>query len=215
MKIHGYFRSSAAYRVRIALNLKNLECDTAMVNLQTGDQSSSAYRAINPQGRVPALEVGDQTLVQSLAIIEYLDETYPAPALLPSEPLARARVRGLANIIACDIHPLNNLAVLNYLKDDLSVDAEGRTLWYRHWVKQGFDGMEPLLANSSDTGKFCHGDTPGLADICLVPQVFNAQRFNCDLSPYPTIGRIYDACTDLEVFDKAQPSNQPEAAQFA
>jgi len=214
MKIHGYFRSSAAYRVRIALNLKDLECDTTLVNLQAGDQSSSAYRAINPQGRVPALEVGDQTLVQSLAIIEYLDETFPAPPLLPSEPLAKARVRGLANIIACDIHPLNNLAVLNYLKDDLSIDEESRTLWYQHWVRQGFDGMEPLLAQSSETGKFCHGDTPGLADICLVPQVFNAQRFNCDLSPYPTIGRIYEACTGLVAFDKAQPSNQPEAGQF-
>ena len=215
MKIHGYFRSSAAYRVRIALNLKSLECETALVNLQAGDQSSSAYRAINPQGRVPALEVDDQVLVQSLAILEYLDETFPAQPLLPTEPLAKARVRGLANIIACDIHPLNNLAVLNYLKDDLSVDEESRTLWYQHWVRQGFEGMEPLLAQSSETGKFCHGDTPGLADVCLVPQVFNAQRFNCDLSPYPTIGRIYEACTALEAFDKAQPSNQPEAAQFA
>lgn len=215
MKVHGYFRSSAAYRLRIAVNLKNLECDTAMVNLQAGDQSSAAYRAINPQGRVPALEVEDHVLVQSLAIIEYLDETFPNPPLLPSESLARARVRGIANIIACDIHPLNNLAVLNYLKDVLSVDEENRTLWYQHWVRQGFDGIEPLLADSSETGKFCHGDSPGLADICLVPQVFNAQRFDCDLSPYPTIGRIYEACINLAAFEKAQPSNQPEAAQLA
>ncbi|MDA1324223.1 MAG: maleylacetoacetate isomerase [Proteobacteria bacterium] len=214
MKIHGYFRSSAAYRVRIALNLKNIECDTVLVNLQAGDQSSPAYRAINPQGRVPALETDDHILVQSLAIIEYLDETSPSPPLLPSDPLARARVRGIANIIACDIHPLNNLAVLNYLRDDLSVDEENRTRWYQQWVRQGFDGVEPLLANSSDTGKFCHGDSPGLADICLVPQVFNAQRFNCDLSPYPTIARIFDACASLDAFDKAQPSNQPEAAQL-
>jgi maleylpyruvate isomerase len=215
MKIHGYFRSSAAYRVRIALNLKNIACETEMVNLQAGDQSSSAFRAINPQGRVPALEVGGDILVQSLAIIEYLDETNPAPPLLPSEPLAKARVRGIANIIACDIHPLDNLAVLNYLKDELSVDEDSRTKWYQHWVYQGFDGLEPLLANSSATGKFCHEDTPGLADICLVPQVFNARRFNCDLSPYPTIGRIYDSCAELDAFDRAQPSKQPEASQFS
>ncbi len=215
MKIHGYFRSSAAYRVRIALNLKNLDCDTALVNLQAGDQSSPAYRAINPQGRVPALEIDDHVLVQSLAIIEYLDETFPSPSLVPSEPLARARVRGIANIIACDIHPLNNLAVLNYLKDELSADEDKRTRWYQHWVRLGFDGVEPLLADSSSTGKFCHGDAPGLADICLVPQVFNAQRFDCDLSHYPTIGRIYDSCMNVDAFDKAQPSNQPEAAQFA
>ena len=215
MKIHGYFRSSAAYRVRIALNLKNIACDTALVNLQAGDQSSPAYRAINPQGRVPALETEDHILVQSLAIIEYLDETFPGPSLVPSEPLARARVRGISNIIACDIHPLNNLAVLNYLKDELAIDEDKRTRWYQYWVEQGFDGVEPLLANSSDTGNFCHGDSPGLADICLVPQVFNAQRFDCDLSPYPTIGRIYDSCMALDAFDKAQPSNQPEAAQFA
>jgi maleylacetoacetate isomerase len=215
MKIHGYFRSSAAYRVRIALNLKGIVCDTALVNLQAGDQSSSDYRAINPQGRVPALEIDDHILVQSLAIIEYLDETFPNPPLVPSDPLARARVRGLANIIACDIHPLNNLAVLNYLRDELSVDEEKRTRWYRHWVAQGFDGVEPLLANSSETGSFCHGNSPGLADICLIPQVFNAQRFDCDLSPYPTIGRIYDACMNLDAFEKAQPSNQPEAKQFA
>jgi len=215
MKIHGYFRSSAAYRVRIALNLKNITCDTALVNLQAGDQSSPAYRAINPQGRVPALETEDHILVQSLAIIEYLDETFPGPSLVPSEPLARARVRGISHIIACDIHPLNNLAVLNYLKDELAIDEDKRTRWYQYWVEQGFDGVEPLLANSSDTGNFCHGNSPGLADICLVPQVFNAQHFDCDLSPYPTIGRIYDSCMALDAFDKAQPSNQPEAAQFA
>lgn len=215
MKIHGYFRSSAAYRVRIALNLKSLECDTAMVNLQAGDQSSSAFKTINPQGRVPALEVDGQILVQSLAIIEYLDETCPTPPLLPSDPLGRARVRGIANIISCDIHPLNNLAVLNYLKDDLSVAEEDRVKWYQHWIRQGFDGVEPLLAGSSDTGTFCHGNMPGLADICLVPQVFNARRFDCDLSPYPTIERIYDACAELAAFDQAQPSKQPEAAQFS
>lgn len=214
MKLHGYFRSSAAFRVRIALNLKNLTADTALVNLQAGDQSSPAFRAINPQGRVPALEVEDHILVQSMAIIEYFEETVPQPAFLPQDHLGRARVRAIANIIACDIHPLNNLAVLNYLRDSLDADEEQRTAWYRHWVVQGFDGVEPLLANSDDTGCFCHGDTPGLADICLVPQVFNAQRFDCDLTPYPTISRIFDECMTVEAFDLAQPSKQPEAADI-
>jgi maleylacetoacetate isomerase len=215
MKLYGYFRSSAAFRVRIALNLKNLDRETALVNLQAGDQMSPRYRAINPQGRVPALEVEDTVLLQSLAIIEYLEEAFPQPPFLPADRLGRARVRGLANIIACDIHPLNNLAVLLFLKDRLDIDEERRTLWYRHWVAQGFDGIEPLLRDSEATGRFCHGDVPGLADICLVPQVFNAQRFGCDLSPYPTIGRIVDECMALEAFDLAQPAKQPEAAELA
>jgi maleylacetoacetate isomerase len=214
MKLHGYFRSSAAFRVRIALNLKKVTTDTALVNLQAGDQSSPAFKAINPQGRVPALEVDNQILVQSLAIIEYLEETTPQPPLLPQDHLGRARVRAIANIISCDIHPLNNLAVLNYLKDELGIDEERRTNWYRHWVAEGFAGVEPLLANSSETGRFCHGDMPGLADICLVPQVFNAQRFDCDLTPYPTIQRIFDECMAVEAFDLAQPSKQPEAANI-
>ena len=214
MKLYGYFRSSAAFRVRIALNLKKLDRETALINLQAGDQSSPGYRAVNPQGRVPALEVDDTVLLQSLAIIEYLEEVFPDPPLLPPDPMGRARVRGIANIISCDIHPLNNLAVLNYLRDRLAADEAHRTEWYRHWVAQGFGGIEPLLRDSDATGRFCHGDRPGLADICLVPQVFNAQRFDCDLSPYPTIGRIFDACMTLEVFDLAQPSKQPEAAEL-
>lgn len=215
MKLHGYFRSSAAFRVRIALNLKSLAADSALVNLQAGDQSSSAFRKINPQGRVPALEINDHILVQSLAIIEYLEETVPQPAFLPQDHLGRARVRAIANIISCDIHPLNNLAVLNYLRDELDADEAQRTAWYRHWVTQGFDGIEPLLAGNDDTGRFCHGDTPGLADICLVPQVFNAQRFDCDLAPYPTINRIFDECMAVDAFDLAQPSKQPEAATIS
>ena len=214
MKLHGYFRSSAAFRVRIALNLKNLTVDTSLVNLQAGDQSSAAFRMINPQGRVPALEVEDQVLIQSLAIMEYLEETVPEPALLPQDHLGRARVRAIANIISCDIHPLNNLAVLNYLKDELDADEDSRTQWYRHWVAEGFAGVEPLLASSVETGEFCHGDVPGLADICLVPQVFNAQRFDCDLSLYPTISRIFDACMAVDAFDQAQPAKQPEAADI-
>lgn len=214
MKLHGYFRSSAAFRVRIALNLKNMTVDTALVNLQAGDQSSAAFRAVNPQGRVPALEVDDHVLVQSMAIIEYLEETVPDPALLPQDPLGRARVRAISNIISCDIHPLNNLAVLNYLKDRLDADEDRRTEWYRHWVAEGFAGVEPLLAGSAETGRFCHGDRPGLADICLVPQVFNAQRFDCDLTTYPTIMRIFDDCMAVDAFDQAQPAKQPEAAEI-
>ncbi len=214
MKLYGYFRSSAAFRVRIALNLKGLAPDTAMINLQAGDQSSADYRRVNPQGRVPALEDGGAIMVQSMAIMEYLDEKYPAPPLLPDDSEGRARVRGIANIVACDIHPLNNLAVLNYLKDELGADQDAVVGWYRHWVKEGFDGIEPLLAGSKETGTFCHGDAPGLADICLVPQVFNARRFDCDLSAYPTILRINDACLALDAFDRAQPGNQPEAAEL-
>jgi maleylacetoacetate isomerase len=215
MKLYGYFRSSAAFRVRIALYLKGLAPDTELVNLQAGDQSSAAYRTINPQGRVPSLEDDGAVLVQSMAIMEYLDEIYPDPPLLPVAAKGRARVRGIANIIACDIHPLNNLAILNYIKAEFGADTDAVNGWYRHWVKQGFDGVEPLLAESPETGTFCHGDAPGLADICLVPQVFNAQRFDCDLSGYPTILRINDACLKLDAVDQALPGNQPEAAGIA
>lgn len=214
MKLYGYFRSSAAFRVRIALNLKGLSCDTELVNLQAGDQFSAAYKSVNPQGRVPALEDDGALLVQSMAIMEYLEDTHPEPPLLPPDAKGKARVRGLANIIACDIHPLNNLAVLNYLKTELGADTDGVNAWYRHWVKEGFDGMEAMLTDSPDTGRFCHGDKPGLADVCLVPQVFNARRFDCDLTPYPTILRINDACLEMDAFDRALPGNQPEAADL-
>ena len=215
MKLYGYFRSSAAFRVRIALYLKGLAPDTELVNLQAGDQSSAAYRTINPQGRVPSLEDDGAVLVQSMAIMEYLDEIYPDPPLLPVAAKGRARVRGIANIIACDIHPLNNLAILNYIKAEFGADTDAVNGWYRHWVKQGFDGIESILAGSPETGTFCHGDVLGLADICLVPQVFNAQRFDCDLSGYPTILRINDACLKLDAVDQALPGNQPEAAGIA
>lgn len=215
MKLYGYFRSSAAFRVRIALNLKGLAYDTELVNLSTGQHLSEEFRRVNPQGRVPALVINDTVLLQSPAIMEYLEETHPNPAFLPAGAEARARVRALANIIACDIHPLNNLAVLNYLSGPLSASDEQKTTWYRHWVVEGFNAVEPLLAGSAETGLFCHGNTPGLADICLVPQVFNAQRFNCDLSPYPTIERVFAACMEHEAFDAAQPAKQPEAADIA
>ncbi|MBK18117.1 MAG: maleylacetoacetate isomerase [Rhodospirillaceae bacterium] len=215
MKLYGYFRSSAAFRVRIALNLKGLDYETALINLTTAEHLTDDYRRVNPQGRVPALVHNDTVLTQSLAIMEFLEETHPEPAFLPESATARARVRALANIIACDIHPLNNLAVLNYLSGPLSASDEQKTTWYRHWVSEGFNAVEPLLAQDSATGDFSHGDAPGLADICLVPQVFNAQRFDCDISPYPTIDRIFNNCMALDAFDAAQPSKQPEAADIA
>jgi maleylpyruvate isomerase len=215
MKIYGYFRSSAAFRLRIAMNLKGLSYDHNLINLQAGDHLSDSFRLINPQGRVPALDIEGDILTQSLAIIEYLEEVYPAPALLPQDALEKAKVRGVAGLIACDIHPLNNLAVLNYLRDQLEADEEARIAWYRHWVKEGFDGLEQILSSNVETGKFCFGDSPTVADICLVPQVVNAQRFNCDLDCYPTIRHIFEECIGLKEFSDAHPSNQPEAAQLA
>lgn len=213
MKVYGYFRSSAAFRLRIALNLKGIATETELVNLQAGDQFSAAYRTVNPQGRVPALALDDgAVLIQSMAIMEYLEETHPEPPLLPKDPKGRARVRGLANVIACDIHPLNNLAVLNYLTGEMKVSEDDKLRWYRHWVAQGLAAFEELLSDGSGTGTYCHGNTPGLADICLVPQVFNAQRFNCDLGGYKTLMRVFEACMKLEAFDDAQPGKQPEAA---
>ncbi len=213
MKLYDYFRSSAAYRVRIALNLKGVEYQQVPVSLVKGEQSAAPYLGINPQGLVPALELDDGTLLsQSLAICEYLDEAHPTPALLPAGALSRARVRALAQAIACDIHPLNNLRVLNYLTDTLQVDKEARLAWYRHWIEQGLRGFEALLRDSPDTGEFCHGNDPTLADVCLVPQVFNARRFECDLASYPTVVRIGEACEAIPAFAAAAPARQPDAA---
>jgi maleylpyruvate isomerase len=213
MQLYGFFRSSAAFRVRIALNLKSVAYDTIPVNLRSGDQLADDYRAINPQGRVPSLIDGDDVLIQSMAIIEYLDETHPEPPFLPADAIGRARVRGLANIIACDIHPLNNSGVLDYMKNEMQLDADNLQRWYRNWVARGFDALEALLAGNAASGRFCHGDTPGLADICLVPQVFNARRFDCDLAPYPTLMGRFEACMKIEAFEAAQPANQPDAAE--
>ncbi len=215
MKIFGYFRSSAAFRLRIAMNFKGLSYDYNLVNLQSGDHLSDDFKRINPQGRVPAIDIEGNILTQSLAIIEYLDEVYPAPPLLPSDPLGKAKVRGIAGLIACDIHPLNNLAVLNYLRDQLTAEEEARLAWYRHWVKEGFDGLELILGANVETGQFCFGDTPTVADICLVPQVVNAKRFNCNLASYPEILRIFEECMSLSQFADADPMNQPEAAELA
>jgi len=213
MQLYSYFRSSAAYRVRIALNLKGLSYEYLGVHLlkNGGEQLSDSYRALNPTALVPTLVDGEVSLGQSMAIIEYLDETHPTPALLPADPVGRARVRAIAQTIACDTHPLNNLRVLKYLKRELNIDDEARDTWYRHWVDQGLGAVEAMLANSPATGTYCHGDAPGLADLCLVPQVYNARRLKCDLSAMPNIVRIDAACRELQAFDLAAPDKQPDS----
>ncbi|WP_042696204.1 maleylacetoacetate isomerase [Azospirillum sp. B506] len=218
MKLHTYFRSSAAYRVRIALNLKGLAPDQAFVHLRKGEQARPPYSDLNPEHLVPALEVdgpedgpdGHHVLTQSVAIIEYLDETHPTPALLPADALGRARVRALALAVACDVHPLNNLRVLNHLKT-MGHGQEEVDGWYRHWIAVGLTALEARLAGDPRTGRFCHGDEPGLADILLVPQMLNARRFGCPLEAYPTLRRIDEACCALPAFAAAFPDLQPDA----
>lgn len=214
MRHYGFFRSSASYRLRIGLNLKGLACDYIPIHLSKngGEQFTATFGKLNPQNLVPVLDDDGHILTQSMAILEYLDETRPAPPIMPRDPVGRARVRALAQIVACDVHPINNLRVLNYLKGKLGASEEAANEWYRHWVALGLASFEALIAEHSDTGLFCHGDTPTLADICLVPQVFNAQRFKCPLDGYPTIMRIHEACQKLDAFDRARPENQPDAA---
>ncbi|HWW04003.1 maleylacetoacetate isomerase [Collimonas sp.] len=218
MKLYSYFRSSAAYRVRIALNLKGMSYDIVPVHLlkHGGEQLSQMYRSLNSDGLVPTLvdedAVGGQAvLTQSLAILEYLEEIQPAPALLPSAALDRAFVRSIGLSIACDIHPVNNLRVLRYLVHELKVDESAKNAWYRHWCESGLAALEITLARDNRSGKFCFGDTPTLADCCLVPQIFNAQRLKCDLSAMPTLMRIYQNCQELDAFINAAPQNQPDA----
>lgn len=213
MKLYNYFRSSASYRVRIALNLKGLGYDYLPVHLRRngGEQLAPAFRARNPHALVPVLETGSHQLTQSLAIIEYLDETHPDPPLLPGAALDRARVRALALDVACEIHPLNNLRVLAYLERELGTSGEAKAAWYRHWVALGLGALETQLAGNSQTGQFCHGDRPTLADCCLVPQLYNARRFNCDLTSYPTLRAIELNCNALPAFRDAAPENQPDA----
>jgi maleylacetoacetate isomerase len=210
MKLFGFFRSSAAFRVRIALNLKGLPWEDGFIHLRRGDQRRPDYLAVNPQGLVPALETEGHTLIQSMAIIEYLDETHPEPPLLPRDPVARARVRALAEIVACDIHPIDNLRVLRYLSRPLGHDQTAIETWFNHWIATGFEALERLLAGDARTGSFCNGDAPGLADIALVPQVVNSERYRLDLSAYPTIVRIYENCMQLDAFAAAHPNNQPD-----
>ena len=212
MKLYDYFRSSAAYRVRIALNLKDLSPERTFVHLRKNAQRSDEYLDINPQGLIPALVAdGGEVLTQSLAIIEYLNEMHPAPPLLPATPIERARVRGIALEIACDIHPLNNLRVLLYLKNTLGLSDEQKDGWYRYWVDIGLEAIETRLARDPATGRFCHGDAPTLADICLVPQLANARRMNVDVTPYPTLTRIEATCNALPAFADAAPAKQPDA----
>jgi len=211
MRLYGYWRSSAAYRVRIALALKGLSFEHVGVHLGKGEQHRPEFAAVNPQHLVPALEDGDHLLFQSLAIIEYLEEMHPEPRLLPTDAAGRSRVRSLAQIVACEIHPLNNLRVLNYLTGPLGISEEQKLTWYRHWVETGFAAFEERLTRESGTGRFCHGDTPGVADIALAPQIANARRFKVDLTPFPLIRRIADECMKLDAFQKAAPKNQPDA----
>ncbi|WP_266157781.1 maleylacetoacetate isomerase [Dyella silvatica] len=213
LALYSYWRSSAAYRVRIALNLKGLAYETRPVHLlrDGGEQHAAAYQAVNPLELIPSLTDAGQTITQSMAIMEYLDETRPTPALLPTDAVGRARVRGLALILACDVHPLGNLRVLQYLESQLGADEAARGEWSRHWIAVGFHALEAGLAGSAATGRFCHGDTPGLADACLVPQFYNALRWKLPLDAYPTIRRIYEACQPLEAFQHAAPEMQPDA----
>ncbi len=210
MRLHDYFRSSAAYRVRIALNLKGLGAERHFVHLRRGEQRDPAYLEVNPQGLVPALEDGGARVTQSLAIIEYLDETHPEPPLLPQGAADRAWVRSVALAIACDIHPLNNLRVLKHLEKAFGAGKEAQDAWYRHWIAEGFDALERQLAPRASSD-FCLGSAPTLADVCLVPQVANARRFKIALDPWPRIRAVEGACLALPAFAAAAPERQPDA----
>lgn len=212
MKLYHYFRSSASYRVRIALALKGLACELVPVHLLRNEQLQEPYASMAPSHLVPLLVDGDTHLAQSMAIVEYLDETHPEPSLLPGDAAARARIRGLAQDIACEIHPLNNLRVLRYLVHEMTLDEDAKNRWYRHWVETGLEVVERQLAGHPMTGRFCHGDTPTLADCVLVPQIHNAQRLACRLDHVPTVMRVFDACMALPAFATTQPSAYPEAA---
>ncbi|GGA51140.1 maleylacetoacetate isomerase [Dyella nitratireducens] len=211
--LYSYWRSSAAFRVRIALNLKGLHYETRAVHLvrDGGEQHSPEYVALNPQQLVPVLVDGDKVMTQSMAIAEYLDETHPHPPLLPADAAGKARVRAMAQIVGCDIHPIGNLRVLQQIGSQFGADDEQKSIWMRHWIAAGFQALETVLANSKETGRYCHGDTPGLADLCLVPQVYNARRWKTPLEDYPTILRIDAACMELDAFKTAMPEQQPDA----
>jgi maleylacetoacetate isomerase len=212
MKLYSFWRSSAAFRARIALNLKGLAYETVSKKLGAGEQRAADYLALNPQGLVPALEDGGQLYAQSLALIEYLDETHPDPPLLPADPAGRAHVRSMALAIACDIHPLNNLRVLNYLKGPLAQPEAAVNAWYRHWVTEGFRGLETLAKRHTGDGAHLYGTRVTLADVCLVPQLYNARRFDTDLSSFPTLVAIGAALDALPAFAAARPEAQPDAA---
>ena len=210
MKLHNYFRSSASFRVRIALELKALPYEYVAVHLAKGEHKKAPFAELSPDGLVPLLEVDGEKLSQSMAIIEYLDEMHPAPALLPADAAGRAKVRALAQSIACEVHPLNNLRVLKYLVHELKIDEEAKNAWYRHWCRHGLEAFEHQLCQLP-ASNYCYGDTPTLADCCLVPQVFNAQRFNVTLEGLPRTQAAFDACMALAAFQKAQPSACPDS----
>ncbi len=211
MKLYGYWRSSASYRLRIALNLKGIKREEVEINLLDGEHRGPEYLAVNPQGLVPAIEEGGRIFGQSLAILEYLEETHPDPPLLPSEPVERARVRQLALLIACEIHPLQNSGVRQHLRKAHDFDSNAEDAWVKHWILNGLAALEALVAGHPETGAFCHGDTPTLADICLVPQLYNARRGGCDLAPYPSLVRIDEKCLGLDAFARAAPEQQAHA----
>jgi maleylpyruvate isomerase len=211
VRLYTYYRGSSPFRVRIALGLKGLDYEQRFVHLGRGEHRRPEFGAVNPQGLLPVLEDEGHRLQQSLAIIEYLEEKYPAPPLLPKDRAGRARVRSLALLIACEIHPLNNPRVLNYLTRTLGHTEAEKNAWYAHWIDDGLAKFEACLTQTPGTGRFCHGDTPTMADCCLVPQIFNAQRYGCDTSHAPAAMRIFDRCMQLEAFERAQPSRQPDA----
>lgn len=212
--LYSYFRSSASYRVRIALNFKSQAYDTIAVHLvnQGGEQFLPAFAELNGQSLVPVMAHEGHHLTQSLALIEYLDECFPEPSLLPGDAAQRARIRAVSLAVACEIHPLNNLRVLRYLKHELGVEEDKKNAWIQHWITLGFAALEKQLAADTSRGQFCVGDTPTMADCCLVPQIFNARRFEVDMAPYPTLVAIEQACLALPAFDAAQPARQPDAA---
>lgn len=212
MKLYGFWRSLASCRVRIALALKGMPAEEVSVNLLQGQQHRDEYRAVNPQSMVPALVIdGGRPLFQSMAILEYLEETKPQPPLLPPDARGRARVRGLAQIIACDAHPLIVPRIRNYLEKELNVDEPARNRWAQHWIVKGLEAVEAHLAHEPETGRYCHGEAPTLADICVVTQVFGAQFFKCDTATVPTVMRVFAECMKLDAFDRAQPLKQPGA----
>jgi maleylacetoacetate isomerase len=212
MQLYNYVRSSASYRVRIVLALKGLDCELVPIHLLRHEQFSESYGAIAPAHLVPLLKVDDELLTQSMAIVEYLDEVHPEPSLLPGSAFDRARIRSIAQDVACEIHPIDNLRVLRYLLREMKVSEEDKNRWYKHWVETGLEVVERRLADDPRTGRFCHGDTPTLADCVLVPQVTNAQRFECRLDHVPTVMRVFGACMALDAFAKTQPSAYPEPA---
>ena len=211
--LYGYFRSSAAFRARIALNLKGINPELRFIHLlkEGGQQHTDEYKALNPLELIPALLHNGHMITQSLAIMEYLDEIVPNPPILPKDALGRGRVREIAYVIACDIHPVNNLRLGQYMKREFNLTDEQQTRWQRHWITIGFEALEKMLGGSKDTGKFCHGDTPTIADICLVPQIFNARRVKLEIERYPALARIEAHAMTHPAFDAAQPKNQPDA----